>query len=130
MSPINPYRSNKVVDDPCLLFGRGKLFKHIYAVIAAEGSISIVGPPRIGKGSLLNCLRFKEMQLRYGNDYTDQLCNRLFVFVDIRNLAGKDWKGFFKGLNKEIVKQCQEIIDLQEINIEGSEGFSALLDAI
>src|SRR6266567_1631071 len=130
MSPINPYLNNKIVHDPCLLFGRSKLFRRTYAVIAAGGSISIVGPPRIGKGSLLNCLHFKDMQLRYGGAYSDQLRKRLFVFVDIRNLVRNDWNEFFKGLNKEIVKQCQEIVDLQEVPVEGSEGFSALLDAI
>jgi hypothetical protein len=130
MSPINPYLNNKVVQDPCLLFGRSELFRRIYAVVAASGSISIVGPPRIGKGSLLNCLHFKEMQLRYGGAYIDRLRKRLFAFVDIRNLARKDWYEFFKELNKEIVRQCQEIVDLQGVPIEGSEGFSALLDTI
>ncbi len=68
--------------------------------------------------------------MRYGGAYSDQLRKRLFVFVDIRNLVRNDWNEFFKGLNKEIVKQCQEIVDLQEVPVEGSEGFSALLDAI
>jgi hypothetical protein len=129
VSYINPYLNDKIVHKPELYVGRSTLLRRIYAVTAGSGSISIVGPPRIGKGSLLNCLRFKELQLRYGNGYEEQLRHKIFVFVDLRGLVRKSWEDFFKGLNKEIIKQCQGIVDLKEVP-GGSEGFSALLDAI
>jgi hypothetical protein len=126
----DPYLNDRIIHEPDRLYGRGELFKRIFAVIAVYGSISIVGPSRIGKGSLLNCLRFEEFQSRYGGAYAKALSRKLFVFVDLRIYAHRSWDNFFKGVNREIVKQCRGIIDLGKIPIEGSEGFTALLDEI
>ena len=126
----NPFLNEQVVSDPERLVGRGDLLTRTYRVVAADGSISLVGPPRIGKGSLLYCLRFHAFQQRYGGVYREKLHRCIFIFVDLRIYAQRNWDGFFNRLNKEIVTQSQETLNLAGIPAEGSEGFTALVDEI
>lgn len=126
----NPYMENLVIRDPHIFVGRGELLSRIYGVIAANGSISLVGPARIGKGSILHGLRFKELQQQYGKEYAEKLLRCIFVFIDMRADAQRNWESFFKRLNKAIVAQSRDMLSLDNVPTEGSEGFTALVDEI
>ncbi len=128
--PDNLYLSNQIVHDPEKLVGRGDLLRRIYAVIEVKGSIALVGPPNIGKSSVLSCLRCKELQQRYGGAYAEKLPRYIFVYVDMRVEARRSWEGFFNRLNKAIVNQSQNSVNLEGISNEGSEGFTLLVDEI
>jgi hypothetical protein len=126
----SPFLATQTIHDVNMFFGRGELFKLAYSIIGASGSLSLVGPPRIGKGSFLCQLGSSEMQERYGTAHREKLSRCVFVFMDIRTCAQKNWDDFFKALNKEIVTQCKGLINVDAAVCGGSEGFSALLEAI
>jgi len=124
------YLCTKVLPDPKMFYGRRKLLERIFAIIAVHGSISLVGPSRIGKGSLLYCLRFQEFQQIYGAGYREKLSRCLFVFLDMRSFAKKNWEQFFLALNKEIVTHCRGIVKLDLTPPAESDGFSTLVKEI
>ncbi len=57
----NPYGHLTAIRNPKLFVGRTHELRRLYAAIADQQCISIVGTRRIGKSSILCCMRLPEM---------------------------------------------------------------------
>ncbi|HEX7734996.1 MAG TPA: hypothetical protein VF458_09035 [Ktedonobacteraceae bacterium] len=131
-SPLlpNPY-SGKVICDPQRFFNRHKLLKNVFSLLAARQSISLVGPPRIGKSSFLSCLHSIELQKRCDDNYEHMLQHHLFIYVDLLNYSHVSWDVFFAVLSREIIIQCQNKVKIKLRSDESSSiNFSDLIEQI
>ena len=84
----NPYGHLTAIRDPKLFVGRTHELRRLYASINDQQCISIVGTRRIGKSSVLCCMRLPEMQERYASEY--DLSKHILVFVDLGEFVSKD----------------------------------------
>lgn len=94
---INPYQSRSPVGDSALLFGRWHELREAAAFIGAAQSVALVGPPRIGKSSLL--LELMRPPAWAGLGLGDA---NLFVYVDCEALGEAEPGAIFGRLAGEI----------------------------
>jgi hypothetical protein len=78
----NPYVSRGPIHNPEMFFGREHELNEIAAFLRGNQSVSIVGPRKIGKTSLLFHLMRKESRTKLGLDD-----NFLFVYIDCEVLG-------------------------------------------
>src|SRR5512136_1109456 len=95
----NPYVSRGPVRDPKMFFGQVRQMDEIAAFLKGNQSISIVGPRKIGKTSLLfHLLRPETRQkLNLGDDY-------LFVYLDCEILGEGSHDEIFCHFAEEIAQ--------------------------
>src|SRR5262249_26981395 len=96
-SMSNPYLSRGPVRDPHMLFGRSHELSEIAAFIRGAQSISIVGPRKIGKTSIIYQLMRPAAWpgIGLGED-------NLFVYLDCETLGGGGHAQFFEQFAAEI----------------------------
>lgn len=94
---LNPYVSRGPVRNPEMFFGRKHEINEIAAFLRGNQSVSIVGPRKIGKTSLLFHLMRHEVWHQYGLD--DQ---NLFVYMDCEVLGDLDHTEIFRQFGVEM----------------------------
>lgn len=81
----NPFvHKGRPITDPDYFFGRKKEIEEIYRYIRGGQSVSIIGPRRIGKTSLITHLCHPQTKEKHGFDE-----RYLFVPINCQNLAGE-----------------------------------------
>jgi AAA+ ATPase superfamily predicted ATPase len=98
--------------DPELFMGREEVLARIFALLKARQNVSLVGPRRIGKTSLLNCLRSPLIQQRFKFD-----CSHFFfLYLDLQNRSLKSNLNFFD----EVYKIVKDYARKQGYTINGT----------
>jgi predicted Ser/Thr protein kinase len=99
----NPYLSRGPVRDPDMLFGRRHELHEIAAFVAASQSVSIVGPRKIGKTSLIYSLirpsSWPDLRLE---------ANNLFVYLDCEVLGEGAHAEIFGQFAAEMIAALEE----------------------
>ena len=92
----NPFFHRGPIRDRRYFFGRTAETRRALQMLRKGQCVSIVGPRRIGKTSLLFHLRDPEVQRRYklGTEY-------LFVYIDCQGLGDLDKPQFYQWLWRE-----------------------------
>jgi hypothetical protein len=124
----NPYGRFTAILNPQEFAGRSQVVQSIYAAIANNQLVSLVGPRCIGKSSVLQYLCTGEAKQRFG--YKDALHLHIFVFKDLREFLQGSGEDFFQMLSAEIIAQSKDHLTLATPKEKGTEGFRALLDLI
>jgi hypothetical protein len=99
----NPYLSRGPLRDPAMLFGRAHELQEIAAFICGTQSVSIVGPRKIGKTSLLMELRRPAAWNGLGLSE-----DNLFVYIDCEVLGALTHAEIFGQIAGEIVAALEE----------------------
>jgi len=97
--PGNPFFHRGAVRDPRYFFGRTTEIRRILALVRRGQSVSVVGPRRIGKTSLLFHLSNPETAAMHGLGE-----NQVFVYVDCQVLSDLDRLQTYQWLWKETKK--------------------------
>jgi len=97
--PENPFFHRGAVRDPRYFFGRTTEIRRILALVRRGQSVSVVGPRRIGKTSLLFHLSNPETAAMHGLGE-----NQVFVYVDCQVLSDLDRLQTYQWLWKETKK--------------------------
>lgn len=90
----NPFDNPTTIRDPERFIGREKELGRIFGLIKNKQNISLVGPRRIGKTSLLTCLRNETIQKRFHFDGSAFI----FLYLDLQRFAMKT-RDFFDDIN-------------------------------
>jgi hypothetical protein len=99
----NPYVSRGPIRNPEMFFGREQELNEIAAFLKGNQSVSIVGPRKIGKTSLLFHLTRKETRAGLGLDD-----NFLFVYIDCEVLGEGSHEEIFGQFAVEIAEGLAE----------------------
>lgn len=123
----NPYFNIHPIHDAQMFFGREQALRRVYSAIANQQNISLVGPYKIGKTSLLQCLGLAELQGRFKCD----LSRHILVLIDLKALMKKSEDEFFEAVNKRIQAQSPAHLHLElETEESAEEVFASLLEQI
>jgi len=125
--PINPYFHSNAIDDPKAFFGRGEILNRLYSLVGSKQNVSLVGLRRIGKSSLLNCLRAEEIQLRYAEN---DLVNYIFVTVDLTRYPQHKPEDFLAFVTRRIVEESHGRVKLKISQPINTQAFDDLLTSI
>lgn len=101
----NPYFHSNMIDNYEMFFGREHLLRRMYDLIGSEQNISITGLRRIGKSSLLSCMRLREIQNKYSKGNLD---NFIFVFLDLEQYNRNTPESFLKFLVEQITREVEK----------------------
>jgi hypothetical protein len=99
----NPFDNPTTIRTPENFVGREEQLKRIFGLIKNRQNISLVGPKRIGKTSLLTCLRNTSIQQRFhfaGNGFQ-------FLYLDLQRRSMKTHCDFFDDLILALREQSQ-----------------------
>src|SRR5690242_15720689 len=88
----NPYDAMNPITEAQGFFGRDRELRRIYSVILKGESVSLVGPRRIGKTSILKCMGLPEILARCEHN----LSSHILVYIDVRVHLQKSSKDFFE----------------------------------
>jgi hypothetical protein len=97
----NPFSFKEPVRDPAFFFGRRDEVRRILDFLRTSQCVSLVGPARIGKTSLLNYVSHPRVLSEYGLNESEWL----FAYVDCRELADKDREQIFDCIGTQIKQQ-------------------------
>ncbi|MBV9688611.1 MAG: AAA-like domain-containing protein [Ktedonobacteraceae bacterium] len=126
--PRNPYGHARALQDPALFFGRTRLMRQLYSLISNQQSVSLIGVRRIGKSSVLHCLRTHDMQQRFGVEADLQA--HLFAFIDFSQHLHHTRPDFFRTICTHLIEQNRGRLTITLPQAEGEESFSELLYGI
>src|SRR5947209_11678000 len=104
----NPYNNLGVVREASMFFGRKRELEHLFAMLAARQSVSVTGSSRIGKSSLLGCLRLPEIQ----QQFEDDVSSCIMVLIDLKEYLHKTREDFFTSICEHIISQAQHHLKL------------------
>ncbi len=102
--PRNPYYHLAMVRDLAMFFGRSDALRRLYTAIRNQQCLSIVGPRRVGKSSLLHAACAVEMQKRSGYD----LSNYVLALIDSGEQPEKTHEDFLYFICEQLIAQNQE----------------------
>jgi hypothetical protein len=121
----NPFFHRGPIRDRRYFFGRTAETRRALQMLRKGQCVSIVGPRRIGKTSLLFHLRDPEVQRRYklGTEY-------LFVYIDCQGLGDLDKPQFYQWLWREANEALAESGEANRGWKESIAGFRELRDAL
>ncbi len=124
----NPYYHLTMVRDPNLFFGRMKIISRLYSAIYDRQCLSLVGPRRIGKSSVLGFLPSADFQKRLGYDFK----NYILAFIDTREQTHANHDDFLRFVSEQLVLQSENRLthDVMLIHSNGITGFREFLDVI
>lgn len=99
---LNPYIHRKMIRDPEKFYGRREEVDFVYQSIASSEpqSISIIGPRRIGKSSILGCLEHPAMQERF--NVSDYFNRSVFIYLDLLTASAITPEKFFATILRKI----------------------------
>src|SRR5512145_2380417 len=97
MSFENPYFHRGPIRKPEHFFGRNQEVTNTLSLLKNNQRVSLVGPRRIGKTSLLLHLAHPEVMSRHGLSPAEYL----FVFIDGEGLNHLDQAGFYRVILEE-----------------------------
>lgn len=127
MENQSPYINRLMIRNAKMFFGRHLLLKRCYAALANRQSVSILGPRRIGKSSLLWCSSLPQIQARYSFD----LKCHIFVFLDLHDYLDRTTEDFFHSVSREIIAQSPEELALDvSMHSRGADAFSSVLSQV
>lgn len=115
----NPFDNPTTLRDPERFIGRKEQLARIFGLIKNRQNVSLVGPRRIGKTSLLNCLRDETIQGRFHFDGS----KFLFIYLDLQQFAMKT-RDFFDDINLALK---QKSLEYREEEVEKDDEFITLL---
>jgi shikimate kinase len=124
--PDNPYFNINPIRDVEMLFGRMPELRRLYSAIVNHQNISLVGPRKIGKTSLLQCLGAEELQRSFASD----LSRHIMVLIDLKAHLKKSEDEFFNAVNRRILAQSPAHLNLELAAEGGAEAFDSLLEQI
>ena len=125
--PNNPYQYTMAVGTSEMFFGRLYILRQIYSAINSKQSISLVGSRRIGKSSILNCMRLPEIQKRFEFDFS----RHIFISLNIAEYRYRNRYDFFQLVNKQIFDEARKVMGDLELGSKGDqENFAVLLSDI
>jgi len=125
--PNNPYQYTTAVDKAEMFFGRIHILRQVYSAIDSKQSISLVGPRRIGKSSILTCMLLPEVQNRFEFDFS----RHIFVFLNMAEFRFSSSRDFFQRVGMQILDEAQKEMGDLEWEPQGEqEGFAELLSQI
>ncbi len=124
--PTNPYYNKATIRELAMFFGRSDLLRRVYEMVAHRQSASLVGPRGIGKSSLLWCTSLLGVQTRFPFD----LSCHIFVFLDLREFLQKTCEDFFQSVSKAIITQGAKVGLALQMEGQGEDAFSNVLDQI
>lgn len=101
MSTENPYFHRGPIRKPEHFFGRTQEVTNTLSLLRNNQSVSIVGPRRIGKTSLLLHLSHPEVMAQHSLSPTEHL----FIFIDCEGLSHLDQAGFYRVILEETEDQ-------------------------
>ena len=110
--------------DPEHFVGREEQLKRIFGLLKARQSISLVGPRRFGKTSLLTCLRSSEIQQKFNFDGS----RFLFLYLDLQKRSMKVRVDFFDEVHRTLKEQSQHLGYTVTEGFDKDDEFDALLD--
>ena len=126
--PINPYFDYTIVRDPAMFFGREDELSELYEAGHRLQSISLVGLRHIGKSSIFKYMELPEVQARFVHD---QLHERIFIFIDLRDYLRKNREDFFTSVCEQIFSHARRLIsDIKLPPKNGEDKLSELLEQI
>ncbi|HIC88962.1 MAG TPA: hypothetical protein EYP04_06130 [Anaerolineae bacterium] len=97
---INPFQCGRPIADPDAFFGRRRELRRLSSHLHQLHWVSVVGPRRIGKTSLLLQLRHRQVMTRMGLDPS----LHAVAFVDCQGLSDLDSEGWQALLVKRAAK--------------------------
>jgi serine/threonine protein kinase len=127
-TPRNPFLNRTMIKHTGDFFGRTQEVKRIYARFNATppGSISVVGPRKIGKSSLLNYVYARANRQRL-LEHPDQM---VMVFLDLQRDSGMSMETFVRTLLGVAQLELKDRIDLSGCahNLDGVRDMVQRLD--
>ena len=128
--PINPYYDHTAVRDPAMFFGREEELSELYEAGHRLQSISIVGQRHIGKSSIFKYMGLPEVQSRFEQRFHYQLCQRIFILIDLRDYLDKKREDFFTSVSEQIFDRARQVADIRLPQKNGADQLSELLEQI
>lgn len=109
---FNPYGTVMTIREAENFIGREDALDYLFAEIAAQRCVSIVGTRRIGKSSLLQCMCLAEIQRRFKQHYKHlQRC--ILVFIDLGEFSTRSSEDFFKTVCQQLINQGKSRLVLE-----------------
>jgi|GEM_PF-891625 len=118
----NPFDNPTTIRKPESFIGRDDILSRAFGMLKDRQNISLVGPKRIGKTSLLTCLRNEEMQKRFA--FAGETFR--FFYLDLQGRSMKMHQDLFIDLNRLLREQSQDFNT--DDAFDRSDEFSALLE--
>lgn len=120
----NLFDNPTTLRDPRYFVGRKEQVERILGLIKARQSVSLVGPRRIGKTSLLTYLRSSLIEPVFDFDN-----NRLlFLYLDLQKRPPKTQVDFFTDVHRTLKNHAQTQGYALRAGLEKDDEFEALLD--
>jgi len=114
----NPFFHRGPIHDPRYFFGRQREVRQILSLLANMQNVSVAGPPRIGKTSLLLHLGHSASNLEKRMPDGSRV---VFVYVSLEGLTDLRPTAFFAHLLRETYRQGQGIPALAGRSVPGHE---------
>ncbi len=111
MTIENPYFHRGPIKEPAGFYGRTEEVASTLSLLKNNQSVSIVGPRRIGKTSLLLHISHPQVMARHGLPPAEHIC----VFIDCGGLSGLNQADFYRLLLEETEEQL--LAQGQDINL-------------
>lgn len=117
----NPFDNPTTIRSPESFVGRNQLLERILGLIKNRQNASLVGPRRIGKTSLLTCLRDETIQKKFNFDGS----GFAFLYLDLQRWSMKPRIDFLDDVIQVLKEQSQGYVG--EETLAKDDEFSALL---
>jgi len=112
----NPYVHRGPIKDPRHFFGRVQETREILDFTSEGQSVSVVGPRRIGKTSLL-------LDLCHSASAIESATRHLYVFLDLQRKTGASPLDVYRWMWEETLKEAAGRIEGLPVQVESAEGF-------
>lgn len=116
----NPFDNPTTIRDPERFIGREEQLERTFGLIKNRQNVSLVGPRRIGKTSLLTCLRDEMIQKKFQFDRS----TFIFLYLDLQRFAMKT-RDFFDDINLALKHKS---LEYGEDGVEKDDEFISLLN--
>ena len=120
---MNPFSARTPIRDPQAFFGRSAELYDLYTLLASLQNCSVVGPPRIGKSSLLYTLSASSTYSAYLPDAGTYV----FALIDLQELTGLGIDDFFFTAMERLKRAGGDRLDIDLDRDGTSSGFRRFL---
>ena len=100
----NPFFHRGPIRDPDYFYNRSKEVKRVLEMLGKGQSVSVIGPRKIGKTSLLFNISQPQVMRRHGLD----LSHHLFVYFNCEGLSNLDREALYVLILEEIVEKAAQ----------------------